>query len=845
MREATPANLAHYLWTGWDKVLVPRSTNDASFGSVPAPVTLPGNAAGTYWNVGFWNAGESSTEVGSYDRLYIDSVYNWWLYSGALGSHVGTYGCNLGPTTVRGGRHTFESSLDATDLVAETNETDNRWAHQWVWTPLALTANTPVTRGAPPLRTGGWDAVTDGSTLYANSDGLRMTAYGWWNATVLRPLSATADHDLYLHAASTGASDGFAGVLASSSRGSGLLDAVVTNRNQLGAIDHDVGVINYDGEMSSYEVVHASSVSFAFGDSVTVPFAANQMLRLWEFYVSAEHVGPVSITVDVDPAHGPLRAQWLNKDFQRGGLYSYSAAAWTGDDGRARLDVTIPDAGYNALVVWRDPSWDKANDAINVTIEIDTTPPDFLPLLASGWYAPLVPRAANDGTNASVPAPATLPGNAASTYFNLAVRNESPSASPAGLPAQIHLDGVYNWWVAWGAFPAYGNGMFNWGSAWTVRGGRHTLALKLDSTDLIEEMHEDNNDYGEQWVWSPYDLTHDTPVTRVAPPEQTGGWIDVGTGETLYSNCDGVRMPNAGSYWRAVAVMPLGTSDVDLRLHQPSAGAKDGFGSSLAGSYWVSGYSDFVLVDCNLTSMQPYDAGVVRYLGTSGYAVESTATSGWISNPNGTYGPYPLPAGRILNLVEVYLPVGQTGIHLINLTGNVDWGLGLYGPDLAYLGKSQYHGLVTTGCGLGQDELLVTDITTAGWYCIAVFKNRTADLAQAGTYKLLVKPMWASGVDDELPAVARTALVDVTPNPFNPQAKVTYDLAHAGPVRLEVYDLQGRRVRTLVEAAQPAGRHTATWTGLDDSGATAASGLYMVRLTADGTTQMLKATLLK
>ena len=176
VRSALPANLAYYQFPGWNSVLVPRPAADASFGSVPAPATLPGNTAGTWWNVGLWNSGESATEGGFQARVYVDGDWQYWASSGVIGSLGGAYGNNLGPIWARGGRHTLEARLDALDEVAETNEGDNRWAHQWVWSPLPLVADTWTTRGAPPLKSAGWDAVTDGSSLYVNSDGLRMNA---------------------------------------------------------------------------------------------------------------------------------------------------------------------------------------------------------------------------------------------------------------------------------------------------------------------------------------------------------------------------------------------------------------------------------------------------------------------------------------------------------------------------------------------------------------------------------------------------------------------------------------------------------------------------------------------
>ncbi|MEZ4388284.1 MAG: S8 family serine peptidase [Candidatus Krumholzibacteriia bacterium] len=73
-------------------------------------------------------------------------------------------------------------------------------------------------------------------------------------------------------------------------------------------------------------------------------------------------------------------------------------------------------------------------------------------------------------------------------------------------------------------------------------------------------------------------------------------------------------------------------------------------------------------------------------------------------------------------------------------------------------------------------------------------------------------------------------LVGAQPNPFNPQTTIKYVLPETGLVRLRLYDLQGRLVRTLVDGAQAAGLNEARWDGRDGSGRAMASGTYFARL---------------
>ncbi|MCK5145498.1 T9SS type A sorting domain-containing protein [bacterium] len=73
------------------------------------------------------------------------------------------------------------------------------------------------------------------------------------------------------------------------------------------------------------------------------------------------------------------------------------------------------------------------------------------------------------------------------------------------------------------------------------------------------------------------------------------------------------------------------------------------------------------------------------------------------------------------------------------------------------------------------------------------------------------------------------------PNPFNPETKIQYQLAEAGPVEIMIYDLLGRKVRTLLDQDQAAGSYNLYWHGRDEAGVQTATGTYLIVLkTADG-----------
>jgi hypothetical protein len=90
------------------------------------------------------------------------------------------------------------------------------------------------------------------------------------------------------------------------------------------------------------------------------------------------------------------------------------------------------------------------------------------------------------------------------------------------------------------------------------------------------------------------------------------------------------------------------------------------------------------------------------------------------------------------------------------------------------------------------------------------------------------------------------ALLANYPNPFNPETRLRYSLKQDARVTLAAYNLRGERIRTVLDGRQSAGAHEATWNGRDDNGRPVSSGVYFLRMTANGkTVGIRKALLLK
>ncbi len=104
--------------------------------------------------------------------------------------------------------------------------------------------------------------------------------------------------------------------------------------------------------------------------------------------------------------------------------------------------------------------------------------------------------------------------------------------------------------------------------------------------------------------------------------------------------------------------------------------------------------------------------------------------------------------------------------------------------------------------------------------------------------RVLARPdgiVTASAEPTEVAPAPGEVSLHAEPNPFNPSARLVFDLPRASVVSLGIHDLRGRAVKTLVHGQLPAGRHDAIWDGRDFRGRLLPSGVYLARLeTVDG-----------
>ena len=351
-----------------------------------------------------------------------------------------------------------------------------------------------------------------------------------------------------------------------------------------------------------------------------------------------------------------------------------------------------------------------------------------------------------------------------------------------------------------------------------IPAGYYDAAAGLNGAALQTALHEiidDHSVHSYDYVWAAFYTTDDRP--------------DNGMVWDIYSDIPGGTPPY------------LYTFGVD----QGGVGGQEGTGYTREHTWcksWFGGevspmYSDiFALYPCD-THMN----------GTRGnYAYGETASPQWTSLNGSKVGPSAVPGytGTIFEPIDAF----KGDLARVYFYFSTRY----YGEDAAWPGGPATDGAELRPWAMGlflawndEDPVSPKEIDrNNAVYAIQGNRNPFVDRPEFVT--LVYNPP-ASGVGDEAGTPsALCRLLGASPNPFNPQTTIAYALGEASSVTLRVYDLRGRLVRRLLEAApQDAGPHTAVWDGRSDAGGRAPSGVYFCRLQAADVAETVKVVLLK
>ena len=750
LREVIRADLAPFNPSGWADSIVARSSTGCSAASCDVTPILPGNSTSTYFSFSGRNLGVYET-AGFEGRLYVDDIltrsYGW----GALTPGAWPAALDSGPLIVRGGRHTVRAFWDYYDSTPEWSETNNADVRQYVWSPRTLTANSPLTRSAPP------DRDSTGYSYY-NCDGFQATGLGgsnsWWVGTGVLPVNAADDYDVRLHEETPTSTAGFGANVAFSQWGAGQSDFVLVNGNHAGSTGvRWPAVLQGSGTPGTGNAVVEFAVGSLLSPSVgthgSFSLGAEHILSVHEVYFESAQVG-VTYDFDLDnlgsadlgfALYDATGTYFTKLDYMTGG---YGDSLGAGGD--ETFTIEVPASGYYGLAIWKATSADRLLSS-SYTVTIEETPPNFLPYAVAGWSAPLVVRDAAGCDTATCLDTPTLLGDSNLSWFNHMGINMGPNPSSGTHRTLYYIDGRDNgYWES--PNPVASGGIFyhiNFQSLEMLRGGRHTAGIEIDVIDGVEETNENDNAYYEQYVWSPYPLTAGTPLVRSAPPDRNS------TGYLWY-NCDGYSFNT--SWWGATAVMPASSSDnYDVRLHNDYTGSQGGFGANLTWSNDGPGLSDFVMVNGNVVGTgTTWYPGVLQGSNTPAagniavHHVNQRATA----TPPGIFGGYAIPSNGVISILEFNMnySAGRTYVfRLLNDSGNADLGFGLYDTAGAHFRKADAM-ISANGAGNGGDEEFTVMIPQNGYYGLVVWKNDSTDLAATVEYRVEVLEMLPTFVPD-------------------------------------------------------------------------------------------------
>jgi hypothetical protein len=155
-----------------------------------------------------------------------------------------------------------------------------------------------------------------------------------------------------------------------------------------------------------------------------------------------------------------------------------------------------------------------------------------------------------------------------------------------------------------------------------------------------------------------------------------------------------------------------------------------------------------------------------------------------------------------------------------------------FGPTGNFLTKWGQYG---TGNGHFNMPTQIAIHPSTGNLYVVDYKNNRVEVFSAGVS--------TTGIAEDVGGARRMS--PGFPNPFRSSTRVDYELDAAGPVRVQVFDVQGRVVRTLLDASyQDAGPGTVAWDGRDEWGLRSPAGVYYLRLVSSGESETRTISLL-
>lgn len=117
------------------------------------------------------------------------------------------------------------------------------------------------------------------------------------------------------------------------------------------------------------------------------------------------------------------------------------------------------------------------------------------------------------------------------------------------------------------------------------------------------------------------------------------------------------------------------------------------------------------------------------------------------------------------------------------------------------------------------------------------------DVSEEGHIGYATSP--TNGIEENIIVQTNDYLHQNYPNPFNPETTIQYSLLQESKVELNIYNIKGQKVKTLVNETLESGNHTVIWNGTDNNGKSVSSGIYFYKMKTDNHEETKKMILMK
>ncbi len=168
--------------------------------------------------------------------------------------------------------------------------------------------------------------------------------------------------------------------------------------------------------------------------------------------------------------------------------------------------------------------------------------------------------------------------------------------------------------------------------------------------------------------------------------------------------------------------------------------------------------------------------------------------------------------------------------------------------DLNWLGTSLFTAPPLPLAAGEQQSIKITGLTAGLRYYIAIktFDSNGNQSALSNVSSAEAGINISTDLDDSNNNLPKEfSLAQNYPNPFNPTTTIGFSLPKTSYVKLNIYNIEGKKVKSLVDNSLPAGQHLITWDGTNSDGSKTATGIYIYRIVTDTYTAANKMVLLK